>query len=268
MLRQAWLLPHFLSLDAPLVALVWQAWWARSTGVTLLPGQRATLGFAVWVIYLADRLADVRGPERPDTATPRHRFSRRWRGPLGFLLMVATVALAGVTLGGGLPASDVVAGLALAAVMGGYFAWVHGRMAGRPGFRGWWKEVWVGAAFAAGTALFVRNQLTGGQAVAVGLFGAVCFLNCALITRWEMNVGPSAARGAFLRPACGGIALLAAGLALAGRGVVFPTIPVAFAAAGLRLLDGPAGRNATPETRRVLADVALLTPLWWLLRGP
>lgn len=267
MFRQAWLLPHLLGLDAPLVALVWQAWWERAAGATLLPGHRAALGLAVWAIYLADRLADVRVPERADTATSRHRFSRRWRGPLGFLLMVAAVALAGVTLGGGLPTRDVAAGLALAAVMGGYFAWVHGG-AGRPGFlRGWWKEAWVGAAFAAGTALFVRERLTGGQAVAVGLFGAVCFVNCAMITRWELNAGASAPRGAFLRPVCGGIALLAAGLALAGRGM-FPTIPVAFAAAGLRLLDGPAGRGMAPETRRVLADVVLLTPLWWLLRGP
>ena len=266
MFRPAWLLPHFLSLDAPVVALVWQAWWARAAGVALLPAHRAALGFAVWAIYLADRLADVRGPERPDTATARHRFSRRWRGALGFLLAVALGGLAGVTLLGSLPSADLRAGLGLAAVVGGYFAWVH---LVRAVSGGWWKEAWVGAAFAVGTAVFLRDRLTMGGWIAVGLFGAVCFGNCALITRWETAAaGESPRAGAFLRPACGGIALLAAGLALVGPGVmVVPVAPVAFAAAGLRLLDGPVARGWSPEARRVLADAVLLTPLWWLLRG-
>ena len=260
MLRSLWLLPHLLSLDAPLVALVWQAWWARSAGVHLLLSHRIALGFAVWSIYLADRLADVRGPERADTATSRHRFSRRWHGPLRLLLAVALGGLAAVTVLGGLPSEDVWAGLGLAVLMSGYFAWVHlvqvhlGR---------WWKEAWVGAAFAGGTALFVRHGLDGGGWLAVALFGVTCFGNCALITRWENGGRP--ATGGFLRPACGAIALLAAGLALAGHGS-FPTVPVAFAAAGLRLLDGPAGRARSLDARRVLADVALLTPLWWLLQ--
>ncbi len=257
--RPAWLLPHLLSLDAPLVALVWQAWWARAAGAALLPAHRAALGLAVWAIYLADRLADVRGPERPDTATARHRFSRRWRGPLRGLLGAALGGLAAVTLGGGLPPADVRAGLGLAALMGGYFAWVH-RV--RWKVAGWWKEAWVGAAFAAGTALFVRERLTAGEWLAVGLFGAVAFGNCALIARWETPGGPRRP-GTFLRPACAGLAVLAAGLALTGRGA-FPTAPVAFAAAGLRLLDGPAGESWRPETRRVWADLVLLTPLWWL----
>lgn len=261
--RRAWLLPHFLSLDAPLVALVWQAWWSSTANVRLLPAHRAALGLAVWAIYLADRLADTRGPERADTATARHRFSRRWRGPLAALLAVATLGLAAVTVAGGLPAADVKAGLGLAAVMGGYFAWVQGWP--RP-VGGWWKEAWVGAAFAAGTALFVRNRLTAGEWLAVGAFGAVCFVNCALITRWEVPPDAAARGGSFLRPACGVLAVVTAALALMGRGII-PVAPVAFAAAGLRLLDGPLGERWSSETRRIMADVVLLTPLWWLVRA-
>lgn len=286
-LHRAWLLPHLLSLDAPLVALVWQAWWAHAAGVPLLPAHRAALGLAVWAIYLADRLADARQPERPDTATVRHRTVRRRWKPLGGLLAAVLAALAAVTLFGGLPTADVRAGLLLALVESGYFALVH-RFVGRrrrggperhDDRNGWWKEAWVGGSFAVGTALFVRAGLTTvGPAVAVGLFGAACFLNCALITRWEtvavaLSPRDDAKRGTWLRPACGALTTLAAGLALAdgvaasiGAGA-FPTAPVAFGAAGLRLLDGPLGAGWRPETRRVLADAVLLTPLWWLARG-
>src|SRR6185437_444498 len=73
-----WLWFNVLSLDAPLIALVWQDFLARCYPTTLLPEGRAVLGRTVWAIYLADRLLDVRRPATP-LESLRHRFYRRNR---------------------------------------------------------------------------------------------------------------------------------------------------------------------------------------------
>jgi hypothetical protein len=59
--QPVWLWMNLLSLDAPLVALVWQDLLARCYGTLLLPAGRTVLGLTVWAIYIADRLMDVRG---------------------------------------------------------------------------------------------------------------------------------------------------------------------------------------------------------------
>lgn len=247
--------PHLLGLDAPLVALGWQRWWARTSGATLTWAHAAVLFGAVWAIYLADRLADAARPERADTATARHRFSRRWRGPLLVLLGTVLATLA-VLAPAALPAADFRAGLGLLAVQASYFALIHARRhgSGRGGEGGPWKEGWVGVSFAAGCALFpwrgAAEAPGAGWWAALGCFAVLCFLNCALITRWELGVSSRTA-GSGLGTAC--VALAA--------GAVLLSVPVAAGAAGLWLLDRAGGR-LRPETRRVLADVVLLSP--WL----
>lgn len=54
-----WLYPNLLSLDAPLVAVAWLYMFARTWRLGYHPWEAyATLGLAVWVIYVADRLLD------------------------------------------------------------------------------------------------------------------------------------------------------------------------------------------------------------------
>ena len=60
-----WLWFNVLSLDAPLIALVWQDFLSRCYPTMLLPQGRAVRGLTVWAIYLADRLLDVRHPATP-----------------------------------------------------------------------------------------------------------------------------------------------------------------------------------------------------------
>ena len=73
-----WLWLNLLSLDAPLIAIVWQDFLARCFPSLLREPGRWALGLTVWAIYLADRLIDVRHPEAP-VEPPRHRFYRRNR---------------------------------------------------------------------------------------------------------------------------------------------------------------------------------------------
>lgn len=86
-----WLWPHVLSLEAPLVAVLWLAALAHLNDFTLMPGVAMGLGLAVWLIYVADRLLDAWG--LPVQALDvRHRFYRRFRWPLVLAAMPAAGA--------------------------------------------------------------------------------------------------------------------------------------------------------------------------------
>src|SRR5260221_7493183 len=86
-----WLFPNLLSLDAPLVAVAWQGLLAVETDLPLRLTGRIVLGLTVWLIYVADRMLDVRDPAKvPPTA--RHRFYRDHRNVAIALLCAITVA--------------------------------------------------------------------------------------------------------------------------------------------------------------------------------
>ena len=264
-----WLWPHLLSLDAPLVAVVWQRCWAQSTHLRLSPCQPWVLGLGVWLIYLADRLADSTRLVPGDYVTPRHAFHARWRARLSLVATAVALVLVLVTPCT-LSRTEFVHGLWLLALAGTYFWLIHG---GTP--RPWTtrlpKEAAVGGMFAAGTAFFPWC-LGGGHRfgfLAGGLiFGGLCFCNCSLITVWERHAqdlrNPASLLNAFpwLTARLRGLCLVLAGLA--GTGLLLtgplPFLPLALGGMLLALLDCYKER-ISPDALRVLADAALLTPL-------
>lgn len=85
-----WLWAHVLSLEAPVVAVLWQQALAHSHGLRLPPMLATGLALACWVIYVIDRSLDTLGAKTAlDT---RHQFYRDHRRLL--LLGVVPVALA------------------------------------------------------------------------------------------------------------------------------------------------------------------------------
>src|SRR5580693_2859359 len=86
-----WLWFNLLSLDAPLIALVWQDFLARCYPTLLLPVGRGALGLTVWAVYLADRLLDVRHVASAIESS-RHRFYRRHRRYVVALLAIVVCA--------------------------------------------------------------------------------------------------------------------------------------------------------------------------------
>ena len=273
-----WRLPHLLGLDAPLVAVTWQLWWARSLSVELSWVHHVTLALAVWMIYLADRLADAATlrPAAKDTEiSARHHFAWRHRQALAALLGGVSATLVVLTLGW-LSAREFRAGLGLLAAQAVYFGWIHrwgrGERESRPvdDSLSWRKEAWVGGSFALGTIWFsgcaARGNISSDVLAALCGWSAVCFLNCALISRWEQRRAPSTAHGIagrWLNPACAGVAgfSMVSGPAL-GR-VIWP---VALAAVGLWWLDRLwTQRRLSRENLRVLADIVLLAPIPLLL---
>jgi hypothetical protein len=91
-----WLYPNLLSLDAPLVAVAWLYVFAQTWQLLYLPWVAyVSLGLAVWVIYVADRLLDVSllgGPSAKLEA--RHEFHNRHRK----LFQIAAIAASLVVL--------------------------------------------------------------------------------------------------------------------------------------------------------------------------
>lgn len=264
-----WLWPHLLGLDATVVALAWQGWWSRASGTEQPFSQRVILGLGVWLIYLADRLADTARISSDDSATARHIFAGVWCRPLLVLLVVIGVALVALTACT-LPPGQFGGGLVLLMAVGAYFWLIHRRDSQR------WaaripKETAVGGIFALGTAFFVlcRPSLPPGRVVlAIALFGFACFLNCALITSWERSLcdqrDPSSLLNAFprfaargLRPTCWGFAAMATAAGWTLDTTVF--LPVALGALALGLLDRWKSLLSA-DALRSLADAALLTP--------
>lgn len=89
-----WLWPNLLSLDAPIVAVTWLVMFARTWRVDFLQWESyLALGLAVWVIYVVDRLLDVKVLHAEDPRLgPRHGFVSRHQKKLGWLVLVALLA--------------------------------------------------------------------------------------------------------------------------------------------------------------------------------
>jgi len=94
-----WLWPHVLSLEAPVVAVLWQATLAHTHGIRLTPLLGLGLGLACWVVYLLDRTLDTLAVQSAAELDVRHAFYHRYRRMLMLgvlppvLLLLAWLAL-------------------------------------------------------------------------------------------------------------------------------------------------------------------------------
>jgi hypothetical protein len=242
-----WLWPNLLSLDAPLVAVLWQLLFVRCfhAGVNLLAA--AVLALAVWLIYVADRVLDA-WTHAADL--PRHEFYRRhWRSVLPVWL--GALAAAGWAVYTRLPSPLMTRGLAVAVCVAVYFAIVHLTRVR------WPKEAAVAVVFALGASISAWDRLHGAADVAtVVLFSCLCWINCAAIEQWERRES-----GWPIGAAALGVAAIAL-LILSPHRPVLGAAESASAFAFVALDLG--SRRLSRDALRVLADVALLSPLLFL----
>jgi len=258
-----WLWPNLLSLDAPVVAVLWQVLFARCfhAGVNALAA--VVLVLAVWLIYAADRVLDAWSQKG---GMPRHEFYRRhWRAVLP--VWTLALAIAGWLAWTRLPALLFRQGMVLLAAVALYFAAVHVLPAALR--RAWPKEAAVAVLFALGASLAAWNHLRSAEdALSILLFCCLCWVNCFAIEYWE-RVGTTQpfANGELSTTAWPvGIAAMCVGIA--ALILLHQHRPVlsgaeAASALGLALLDR--GRHRfTADALRVLADVALLSPILFL----
>jgi hypothetical protein len=245
-----WLWPNLLALDAPAVAVTWQVFLASVAGVAVPLAASAVLGLVVWAAYLIDRSLDAR---RGLASADRHRVAGR--NPLvWFGIAVAALASAAALAFAVLPGTHLRVGFVVLGAAVGYLAAVHLLRATSVLDRGL-KEVSVGVVFAAGVSipLVVHAVPHADWLAGVGAFAALCWLNCALISVWESHDPASLPGWVAALAGCTAVAAaLAAPMAVGAA--------VCASAAALVALHAVRARVSV-RASRVLADVALLTPL-------
>ncbi|MEY5026061.1 MAG: hypothetical protein RLZZ244_1589 [Verrucomicrobiota bacterium] len=280
-----------LSLDAPLVAVTWQFFFARLAKVPLRWDQPILLGMGVWVVYLADRWMEGWRVPAHRVLTQRHAFPirRRWE------VLGAGLGLAGLALAlaiGCLPRVEWLACLVLVLPTAVYLfshQGLHRKLAWRIP-----KEFCVALLFPLGPALapWVNRLpsmegigLSGLYAAAwegartmgfeVCLFGVLCLANLSLISLWEAGVDEAHGQTSIALQLGGKrrwIRLLPWGIVMGCFGLWFGAGSrdrvslecvggSALLLGGLDWSESRIGR----EGARALADLTLLTPVFPLV---
>jgi hypothetical protein len=242
-----WLWPNLLSLDAPIIAALWQVFFARCFHADVSVAAAVLLMLAVWLIYAADRVFDA----RRESQLPRHEFYRRnWRAvaPV-WAVVLTTAAWLALTR---LPATLFERGLVLSAAVIAYLAVVH--MAPR---RNWPKEMAVAVLFALGASLVAWGRVRSAVDVAtILLFSCLCWINCLAIEKWERRK-----TGLPIGLAATCVAFAAILFLVRGR----PVLGAAETASAVAFVLLDRGRDRlSRDALRVLADVALLSPVLFL----
>jgi hypothetical protein len=242
-----WLWPNLLSLDAPIVAVLWQILFARCFQVEVDPLGALLLLMTVWLIYAADRMLDAWGG---DVHSPRHEFYRRhWRGLLP--VWIAVLSLTAWLAAKRLPQELLLHGMILFAAVGVYFALVHANVLRLH------KEAAVGVLFALGASLVAWEKVeTPADVTTILLFSGLCWMNCIAIQKWEGEKLDWSPNIAAIVVACAAGALLYAHRPVLGGAELA-------SAFGFLLLDRVRPRLSA-DAVRVLADVALLSPVLFL----
>ena len=248
-----WLWPNLLSLDAPAVAVLWQALFMRCFRVRFDALATILLPLTVWLIYAADRVFDAWTHSR---ALPRHEFHGLHSRAI-IVAWIVAFAAAGWLAVWRLPGELFERGLALLAATAIYFAFVH--LA--PRLR-WPKEFVVAILFAAGVSLAAwREVRSPADVAAIAVFCCLCWINCVAIEQWERPLLSHGLRGGPVRAAAIAVGLTALILLHERRPILGGAETLsAFAFVALdRVKD-----RLSADALRVLADVALLTPALFL----
>jgi hypothetical protein len=158
-----WLWPHVLSLEAPLVALLWQAALAQAHGIRLTPLLNVGLALSCWVVYLLDRTLDraaVKGARELDA--PRLFYHRHRRLVLLGVIPPALLLLAWMALWV-IPAGVLWQALSLALLVALYLASWSAQSSRIS------RDVFVSCAGLGGIMLISRMPLSSGHRFVLSL---------------------------------------------------------------------------------------------------
>lgn len=183
-----WQWPATLSLDAPLVAVLWQALFARKLGVRLDWHDPVLIGLAVWIVYAADRWIEGWRLDVNTVQTHRHQFYIRHRWPVFWTGLAAIIAVTIIAIAR-LDGREFKAGFVLL-IPTLLYLFSHQLVHRHHPLR-LPKEIVIAVIFALGCALAPAVVAPGkipSLLVPATLFGLLCFANCALIASWEKDV--------------------------------------------------------------------------------
>jgi len=189
-----WLWPNLLSLDAPLVAVVWLFLFVDTWRIYWFPWQAYPVLFGVvWCIYSADRVLDALRLKGTDMIQPRHIIHYRLRYPLSLLwLIIFTACLSQIIW---FPASTIEYGVIGVILIGIYFILATKQKDGEIPLI---KNSVAGITFAYGTSICALIQLpqTNWFTLLSGEFHGIpaitgyallCVLNITAIDFWQVS---------------------------------------------------------------------------------
>lgn len=264
-----WQWPTVLSLDAPIVVMTWQILLASVAGVRLGWPHGFVLAASVWLSYTADRWIEGWRLAPAAIRTARHSFYQRRRWLL-FVIWLAVLAADMAVALTRLSRQELVTGWLVVPPVLAYLLshqLIHRNHPWRVP-----KEICVALLLGCGAAVF---PIAGAGVyrrtvwLALGLFVALAFANCALISVWEAEVDRSHGQTSLALQFVGhgwihGLPWLLAGLAalfvLGGGNLRVAAVCSVGSAILLGIVDVLHLRLGW-RVSRVLADVALLTPL-------
>lgn len=159
-----WLWPHVLSLEAPVVAVLWQAALVHAHGIRLTPLLGAGLALACWVVYLLDRTLDTLAVKNVAELDVRHAFYHRHRRVLLLGVIPPALLLLGWMALCVIPQGVLWQALALALLVALYLAsWsAQGSRVSR--------DVFVSCAGLGGVLLISRMPISSGTKFTLSLF--------------------------------------------------------------------------------------------------
>ena len=186
-----WQWPTVLSLDAPIVVVAWQFLLASVAGVRLGWPHGFVLAASVWLSYSADRWIEGWRLAPASIRTARHSFYQRRRWLL-FLIWLAVLAANLAVALTRLSRQELVSGWLIGPPVLAYLLspqLVHRNHPLRVP-----KEICVALLLGCGAAVFPIAGAGMYQRtlwLALALFVALAFANCALISVWEAEVDRS-----------------------------------------------------------------------------
>jgi len=270
-----WQWPTVLSLDAPSVAIVWQAILSYVCHVRLLYPRQLILSLSIWLAYVADRWIEANRLEFAQIQTKRLMFYRRHR--VSVLSIWIPLFFYDLYLGfHDLLKHEVMIGLYLFIAVALYLfshQWFHRHISWRLP-----KEICVALLFGTGVGFFIGLDPNCSFSVlcfCITLFTVLCFINCSLISIWEDSVDKTQGQQSLAQqynfyhhigrnfPLWYAV-IVGFSLFFCDGTVRQFALSVFLSSLGLKLIDYYQPRYGRAWAR-VMADAVLLTPLVFIL---
>lgn len=184
-----WMYPNVLSLDAPIIAVVWLYVFAKTWDVNYIePLLPVVLGLFVWIVYATDRLLDCK--LKPHSSFPlRHQFHKAHTSNFVMAIIIASIATIIIALNVLQWSIVQAAMLPLAATLGffalSFFGSSHQRVSYSKNFLAGYAFAWgIGAGLVGLLGLPMLSNWVRLLSAEMLVFGLLCMINITAVDLW------------------------------------------------------------------------------------
>ena len=173
-------LKHLLSvsaLDATLIGLAWHAYFSRVLTGSIDPIKMTVLGLSIWLVYMSDRLFDVR--HGLEIESQRHQFAKNYEKPLWLLWLIVLIFDIILSLNS-LNSDKIFQGILLLGFLLVYT--LLNQLIFKKAFP---KELFVAGIFSYGVLFLIDAAIDHYTFIS---YGIICFLNCLIISEKESAI--------------------------------------------------------------------------------